>query len=713
MPLIGRVQLIKSKLAKLRRHVLLWGCALGLLSIAAVGAAITYVEHKDREAALRQAEAQTLSLAIALREHVHGVISDADLILQRVDDDYAHSSSPYALPEWIEQSQFLQKTLIQIGIIGPDGYALVTSLPQLGPLDLSDREHFRVHLDPDSPQPFISKPVIGRISHKPSIQITRRIERPDGGFAGVGLVALDPAYFNQFFASIDLGPNSLIYLIGRDGVLRARSSREGPNVGVGKDFTDTPVMKTLLSAAQGTYRAHSKVDGIERIYGFSADSEYPVVVATGMAVDDILAAHRSAEALHYAVGVALGLAILWLVYRAMREFSHRMEREKRLQQSQKLEAIGQLTAGIAHDFNNILTAIMGNVERARSAKTARDRRALLGIVEQAAKRGEHVVRNLLAYSRQQRLRPQAIEVNEIVQNVVDLLRAGLGSKWTIRCELASHLAPVIADGSQIETALLNLAINARDAMPAGGPIALETRLAEAGEACLPHDLTKGSYVAISVKDSGTGMPAEVAAKAFDPFFTTKEQGTGLGLSQVYGLARQLGGTATIDTSERAGTTVTLYLPVTPVAEAPEHASASTVEQVPPRRGATKPGEPTILVADDNRQVREFISWALSDVECKIIEANDGRSALDALERHVVHLAVLDISMPGMSGIDVYARARKSGWDGAVLFVSGFADQADVASIDGQPFLEKPFRAQALRDRVAHMLDAETDQASLP
>jgi len=409
--------------------------------------------------------------------------------------------------------------------------------------------------------------------------------------------------------------------------------------------------------------------------------------------------------------VALSIVILWFVYRSMRELSQRMEREKHLQQSQKLEAIGQLTAGIAHDFNNILTAIKGNAERARNAKSDSDRRALLGIVEQAAQKGEHVVRSLLAYSRQQPLRPQALNANEIVQNVVNLLQAGLGSQWTIRCDLAPYLEPVMADGSQIETALLNLAINARDAMPAGGLIAVETRFVEADGTSLPHDLTKGSYVAISVKDNGTGMSAGVAAKAFDPFFTTKEQGTGLGLSQVYGLARQLGGTATIDTRERAGTTVTLYLPVMPAAQALEHEFAHKLKRVPLPK-ATRPREPTVLVADDNRQVREFMYSALCNLDCEILEADNGQSALDALQRYVVHLAVLDVSMPGMSGLDVYARARESGWDGAVLFVSGFADQANVARMGGNLFLAKPFGAEELRDQVTRILDAETDKPSL-
>ena len=322
-------------------------------------------------------------------------------------------------------------------------------------------------------------------------------------------------------------------------------------------------MRTLLSAPQGIYRARSDVDGIERIYAFAADSRYPLIVGAGTAVDDILRAHRTAAIVHVAAAVALSAAILWLVYRSIQGLSQRIEQEERLRQSQKLEVVGQLTAGVAHDFSNILTAIKGNVELAGRSRLGDGLRKLLGNVEQAVQQGERIVSNLLAASRRQRLRLQLVDVNDIVRTAVELLRSGLGSKWTVRCELAPHLPPVVADETQVVTALLNLAVNARDAMPAGGTVTLETRLIDVDASSKPHDLAAGSYVAISTKDDGVSMPDEIAAKAFEPFFTTKgQQGTGLGLSQVYGLAKELGGTVTIDTAQQIGTTVTIYLPVT-------------------------------------------------------------------------------------------------------------------------------------------------------
>jgi signal transduction histidine kinase len=705
---MGWMNLTRRKLTDLPHGILISVCALGVLSIAVLWTAVLYEQRADRQGALHQAEVQTQSIAIALREHVHGVISSADLILQRVDDSYLHSSGPYALPEWIAQLQFLRETLIQVAIIGTDGRALVSTLPGLGQLDLSDREHFRVHLDPSAPQPFISRPVIGRLSGKPSIQITRRVVRPDGSFAGVGVVALDPAYFNRFFESIDLGPNSVIYLVGRDGVLRARSSRAaGPNIGIGQDFSGTPVMKTLLSAPQGVYRARSDVDRIERIYAFAADTDYPVIVAAAMAVDDILGPYRWAQTVEFSAALALSAVILWLVYRSTQELSKRVEQEKQLRQAQKFEAIGQLTAGVAHDFNNILTAIEGNVERARKSEIDPNVRRLLDNVERAARQGERVVSNLLAYSRLQRLRPEAVDVNATVRTVVELLRAGLGSSWTVRCQLAPLLPTVTADAVQIETALLNLAINARDAMPGGGTVEFETKLVAADEESKPHDLATGSYVAVSAKDNGIGMTADVAARAFDPFFTTKQQGTGLGLSQVYGLAKQLGGTVKIDTAPHDGTTVTIYLSVTAAQIIPPQGAAVAVW--PPSTDSST--VPMFLVADDDAQVREFICSTLADAGYEFIEAFDGPSALDALKRYSCQLAVLDVSMPGMSGIDVYEHAREDGWSGAALFLSGFTDPTNLARVRGEPFLAKPFGVQALKDQVARLV-AGTDKPPL-
>ncbi len=709
---VGWAKSIGPKLVKRPHGALVSVYALGLLSIAVLWTAILYDEHADREAALQQAGAQTLSLAVALREHVHSAISGADEILQRLDESYLESRGGFVLPDWARQPSLLDGAFVQVGMISADGRVLASSTdPGAVGTNVSDREPFRVQLNPAAPQPYISPPIIGRVTGKPAIPITRRIERPDGSLAGVGIVALDPAYLTRFLQSIDLGPNGMISLVGRDGVLRARATRAASDVAVGRNFSSASLMKTLLSAPEGTYRVRSKIDGIDRICSFSADSDYPVIVATGMAIDDILAAHRSAAIVQFAAGAVLSLVILWLVHRAMQEHSQRVEREKHLRQSQKLEAIGQLTAGVAHDFNNILTAIKGNIERAYDANRDSDRRTLLGNVEQAAQKGERIVRNLLAYSRKQPLRPEATDVNEIVQNVVNLLRAGLGTRWTIRCELAPHLAHVMAEDVQIETALLNLAINARDAMPAGGTVIFETRPIEAGGTGLPHDLAAGPYVAIRVKDTGAGMPADVAAKAFDPFFTTKEQGTGLGLSQVYGLAKQLGGTVTIDTAQNDGTTVTIYLPVTQVAPPPMQAAACVIERPQGASEATNSTAPVILVADDDSQVREFICSTLSDADYDLVEAYDGPSALDALERYPVRFAVLDIAMPGMSGIDVYERARENGWRGTVLFLSGFTDPASLTRIRGKPFLAKPFRAQALKDRVARIL-AGADNPSL-
>jgi CheY-like chemotaxis protein len=353
-------------------------------------------------------------------------------------------------------------------------------------------------------------------------------------------------------------------------------------------------------------------------------------------------------------------------------------------------------AGTSKHRRVILTAIKGNVERAGRSELDPGLCRVLGNVAQAAQQGERIVNNLLAASRRPQLRPRPVDVNEIVRTAAELLRAGLGSRWIVRCELAPDLPPVVADEAQVGTALLNLAINARDAMPAGGIVTFETSLVEVGESRGLHDLPAGRYAAIKTRDDGIGMPADIATRAFEPFFTTKERGTGLGLSQVVGLARQLGGTVTIDTAQQVGTTVAIYLP----------AVTTQLEARPVAADVYQPANPdatTVLVADDIAQVRELIRATLADAGHNVIEAYDGPSALDALDRHLFQLAILDVSMPGMSGIDVYERARENGWNGAVLFVSGFSDPANLARIRGKPFLAKPFGVDALRGQVARIL----------
>nr|NUR36883.1 PAS domain-containing protein [Sphingomonas sp.] len=341
-------------------------------------------------------------------------------------------------------------------------------------------------------------------------------------------------------------------------------------------------------------------------------------------------------------------AIIYLLFEA-RDITELKTAQEQLRQSQKMEALGQLTGGIAHDFNNLLTVVVGGLDiiskRADDAKLKRYADNALA----AAERGARLTGQLLAFSRVQRLEVRPTYVAPLIQNMRPLLRNVLGPGIEKRFDLDEALMPVMADPTQLEVAVLNLAINARDAMPEGGELTFATRhLQIEGDA----ELDDGDYVELTISDTGVGMPPEVAERAFDPFFTTKEvgKGTGLGLSMVYGMARQSGGAARIESTPGKGTAVTLLFrganeAVSEIGAGSDEPTSHNVPLAPV----------SVLVIDDDPDVRGFIVTSLEEQGYRVREASNGREGLAALERELPDLVVLDFIMPGLSGADVARR----------------------------------------------------------
>jgi len=381
----------------------------------------------------------------------------------------------------------------------------------------------------------------------------------------------------------------------------------------------------------------------------------------------------------------------------------RRHTEERLRQAQKLEVIGQLTGGVAHDFNNLLTAVLGNLELAQLRTQDEKLLRILRSAGTAAERGAKLTGQLLAFARKQYLAPRVVDLNELLSHMGDLLFQTIGATARIETVLEKDLWAVMIDATQLELVLLNLAINARDAMPHGGRLTVATRNIGVLDRHRPAGLAAGDCVAISVKDTGTGMTEEVAAKAFEPFFTTKEvgQGTGLGLSQVAGFAQQSGGDVRIDTRPGHGTTITLYLPraVGTVEK------AQNDEKPPPRTG-----EPaTVLVVDDDPDVRELIVGALEALNYRVVNANNGRAALEALKQAVdVDLALIDLVMPGMGGRQLATHIRASHPELPVLFMSGYDNLSDDGGhLDKEMLLKKPFNLASLSAAVDRALDTRS------
>jgi signal transduction histidine kinase len=383
-----------------------------------------------------------------------------------------------------------------------------------------------------------------------------------------------------------------------------------------------------------------------------------------------------------------------------------LEQQQQLLQAQKMEAVGQLTGGIAHDFNNLLTIIIGNVEAFASVFDGEPRaKEFADMALKASLRGADLTRQLLAFSRQQRLQPRVIDLNELVKGVTSLLRRTIGTNIEIRTELDDDLWLAEVDAAQVESALVNLAVNARDAMPGGGQLTIETanKVLDSPYA-ETVGIAAGSYAMLAVTDTGAGIPPAILNRVFDPFFTTKEvgKGTGLGLSMVYGFAKQSGGHVKIYSEEGHGTAVRLYLP-----RARQDAVAPNAADEPDGTRLTGNGE-CILVVEDNEDVRALVTRHLDELGYRVLLAGNAAEALKVVESpEKLDMLFTDVVMPGkVTCEDLVKRAREVRPNLAVLLTSGFSEaamQGTLLANNQNALLSKPYRKQDLALKVREIL----------
>jgi PAS domain S-box-containing protein len=389
----------------------------------------------------------------------------------------------------------------------------------------------------------------------------------------------------------------------------------------------------------------------------------------------------------------------------VRDLTGRVKMEQELRQAQKMEAIGQLTAGVAHDFNNLLTIISGNLEMLERRLKDPEDRGILNEAQEASKLGAELTRRLLAFGRRQPLNPKLTDLNGLTGDMAELLKRSLGESVETEIRLAPNLPLVLVDPGQIANALLNLAINARDAMPEGGRLVIETgRIAiSADDAAAYAEVAPGSYVSVAVTDTGTGMMPEVRQRAFEPFYTTKDPvaGSGLGLSMVYGFVKQSGGHVTIYSEIGLGTTVRLYLP--------EHGGEAQIalEHSPIAQNRLPSGK-VILVVEDNKRVRGVSVRHLKELGFVVIEADSGSAALTIIDRgEPIDLLFTDVVMPGgMSGVELAheTRLRRPGLK--VLFTSGYAEPAALKGgllTPNVDWLAKPYSISGLEAKLNELL----------
>ena len=379
--------------------------------------------------------------------------------------------------------------------------------------------------------------------------------------------------------------------------------------------------------------------------------------------------------------------------------------EQQLFLAQKIESVGTLAGGVAHDFNNLLTAVLGNTRLARKRLQPGDPlQEFLEDVEDAGNRAASLTRQLLAFSRRQQLERKTINLNDTIGEFMKMLRRIIGEDIEVRVQTASNLSPVFADPGQIEQVVMNLAVNARDAMPGGGLLLIETHDVVLGEDhCRTHQWVKpGQYVQLIMSDTGAGMDAQTQQRIFEPFFTTKEvgKGTGLGLSVIYGIIKQHGGYVDVYSEVGCGTTFKIYLPV-----AEQRAEETTHEAQPALIGGTE----TILLAEDEPALRKLAHRCLDELGYRVLVARDGEEAVEAYLTHQaeIDMVILDLVMPRMGGREAHDRIRALGSEVPVMFVTGYSAELAKSQFIGESgaaLMQKPYNVDALGGKVREVLD---------
>ena len=603
----------------------------------------------------------------------------------------------------------------KVWVLDREGHDLLSSatFPVDRSFDGAGRQYFQALQNP-AIDLFIDS-VRSNRDHSFYFTVARRKEQAPGQFDGVIVMQVSSDYFVSFFGRlVGNSPDFSGGLYREDGSVLARFPainpaylKPGPN-----DLLTHAVAEHPMG---GTIAGRAAVDGTLRLVTYHKLDGYPIYVALAQSRASILRQWGVMLLPYAAFGLPMALALILLsltaltrVRREQAASRHAQEAlqqreiaEAALRQSQKVESLGLLTAGIAHDFNNVLAAVLGNLDLMPlriAADRVGDLKALIEGATRAAERGAKMTAQLLAFARRSHLEPQAFDVNALIREVGDLLRRTLGPAIALAPHLADDLWPVWSEASQIEAAIVNLAINARDAMPDGGTLSILTDNLRRGDPRLPPELAAGDYVRIEMVDSGLGMSEEVRARAFEPFFTTKEvgKGTGLGLSMVYGVARQSGGTCTIRSEPGHGATVALYLP-----RASASADAAADEAAPT---ALVTDALEILLIDDDDDVREFVAAALIEAGHAVTEARSGEQGLEILSmgQHC-ELMIVDYAMPAMTGAEVARRARLRRPNLPIILITGYTSSEDVELPPGARLLNKPFRTAELHAEIRRTL----------
>jgi len=693
-------------------RLLQWMMAASLaLPMALFGVAAVITWNSTRDDADRQIQ-RSLDVAhehaLKVFETIDRSLSEINEMVRGLSDDEIRARAA-SLHERLRNLAFALPQLKSAWIFDSGGQVLVNSLvfPAPGDIDFSDRDYFKAQLNPRNGI-FIGQTLLPRAPYggAPFFSVSRRREHDDHSFAGVIQASVLSNYFENYYARLGHDPGSFFALGLTDGTVLARF----PSIGQPQHLDRRGAIGQQLAAQPqtGLLTMTSPIDGIERRLGYQRLAEYPVYVSAGMETAAIRARFLATIGQHLVFGIpatALLFLILALALRRTQnlhaEAARRRQAEEALKHGQRLEALGQLTGGVAHDFNNLLTVIRASVDLLQRPDLSEERRRrYIDAISDTVGRATRLTAQLLAFARRQPLKPEHFDVGRGITALGDMVRAVIGSAIEMVFQVPDEPCFVSADVGQFETALINLVVNARDAMMGEGRLTLSVRPADKLPGPGPHPERPEGFVAVAVSDSGAGIPPQHLGHIFEPFYTTKQigKGTGLGLSQVFGFVKQSGGEVDVATELGKGSTFTLYLPrVSAPLSAPPQAAA----EAPPLDGDGR----TVLVVEDNRDVGTFAIEALTELGYAPTLVGSAGEALAELSRHPEGFDVVfsDIMMPGLSGIELAREIDQRELDLPVLLTSGFSQTLSQHGRFGYELLQKPYSIDQLAQALGRVV----------
>ena len=677
----------------------------------------SWINYRDT---IAHADEQLTASLNILSEHASKVFQSVDLATTSVDaivgdlSDEQIEARQEALHSQLSKLEKALATVDAIFIADRNGRALASSaiFPLPPDTSVADRDYFQAQAERNAGT-YVGAVLQSRATKERFFGVSRRRPADDGQFTGIIMISVVPKVFTEFYKQLAGDTSASFSLARRDGAILARYP--APPGDVTHYGPDSEFIRSIGSQPERGIVTTTSIDGTQRRIAYRKLGNSDLYVSDGLQTDEIYSRWIRLMASHLIFGIPATLFLFGLVLLTIRrtqafyaEAERRELAEQALRQSQKMEAVGQLTGGVAHDFNNLLTIIIGNLGIAkRGVVEARAERALNNALV-GAERAAQLTQRLLAFSRRQPLNPRVLDVNKLIVSISDLLVRTLGENIELESIGAAGLWKVEADASELESTLLNLALNARDAMPEGGKLTIETSNAYLDEGyCQQHaGVAPGQYILIAVTDNGGGMSAETIDRAFEPFFTTKEagKGTGLGLSQVYGFMKQSEGHVKIYSESGEGTTIKLYLPRRDGNEAAHSAD----EPVGSERGRAE----TILIVEDDDGVRQYASEILRDLNYQIIEAKDSATALRLLDADKkFDLLLTDVVLPGKNGRELATEVERRRPGTKVIFMTGYSRNAIVhhGRLDpGTALIQKPLIERVLAQKIRQILDSGSD-----